>query len=346
MKTSSFDFLDYIFPIMSEYTQIERILRIIQILSSGSRLTTSALIRRFDDQVALRTLQRDLNKIASSGIPVRSRKTTANENEWYLDSSFRSFIPQTLGLNEYLAAHMLKENLKIFRNTEFSDEIDSLLQKIEQIVPEDVFLETEESDPENLFENYTAGLFDYSGYDETISRIIHGILHQRKCFVSYRSAYETVNKNFYAEPRRIVYFRGGLYVIIYIRRFEKFRLLAIQRIKHFEVLEEVHPEEPRFDPALFWKNKFGLFSADSCHVKIEFSTSARMHIEGRHWHPSQSFSEGKKGSLILEMDVGLSPELTSWIFSWNEYAKVLEPPELIEKISKKIDKLRKIYPTT
>jgi len=71
-----------------------------------------------------------------------------------------------------------------------------------------------------------------------------------------------------------------------------------------------------------------------------------MHIEGRHWHPSQVFSEGKKGSLILEMDVGLSPELTSWIFSWNEYAKVLEPPLLIEKISKKIDKLRKLYPTT
>ncbi len=331
---------------MSEYTQIERILRIIQILSSGTCLTTASLVRRFDERVPIRTLQRDLNKIASSGIPVRSRKTRSNENEWYLDSDFRSFIPQTLGLNEYLAAHMLKENLKIFRNTEFSDEIDSLLEKIEQIVPEDVFLETEESDPENLFENYTAGLFDYSGYDETISQIINGILHQRKCLVSYYSVYEDVTKNFYVEPRRMVYFRGGLYVIIYIRRFEKFRMLAIQRIKHFEVLDEGHPDKPNFDPALFWKNKFGLFSADPHHVNIEFSASARMHIEGRHWHPSQTFSEGKKGSLILGMDVGLSPELTSWIFSWNEYAIVLEPPELIDRISQKIKKLSKLYPAT
>ncbi len=328
---------------MAEFPQIERILKIIQILSAGTRLTTVALLKRFDDQVSLRTLQRDLNKIATSGIPVRSRKTRSNENEWFLDSEFRSFIPQTLGLNEYLAAFMLKENLKIFRNTEFSDEVDSLLTKIEQIVPEDVFLETEDSDPENLFENYTAGLFDYSGYDEVISRIIDGILHQKKCLVSYYSVYEDVTKNFYVEPRRIVYFRGGLYVIIYIRRFDKFRMLAIQRIKHFEVLEEVHPEEPRFDPTLFWKNKFGLFSADACHVKIEFSSSARMHIEGRHWHPSQSFTEGKKGSLILEMNVGLSPELVSWIFSWNEYALVMEPPELIEKVSRKIDKLNKLY---
>jgi len=331
---------------MSEIPQIERILRIIQILSAGTRITTAALVKRFDGQVSLRTLQRDLNKISTSGIPVRSRKTKSNENEWYLDSNFRSFIPQTLGLNEYLAAYMLKENLKIFRNTEFSDEVDSLLSKIEQIVPEEIFLETEDSDPEHLLENYTAGLFDYSGYDEIITRIIDGILQKRKCLVSYFSVYEDVTKNFYVEPRRMVYFRGGLYVIVFIRRFEKFRMLAIQRIKHFDVLEERFADEPIFDPSLFWKNRFGIFEADTCHVKIEFASSARMHIEGRHWHPSQSFSEGSKGSLILEMDVGLSPELVSWIFSWNEYAIVLEPPELIEKITQKINKLKTTYQTS
>ncbi len=331
---------------MSEYTQIERILRIIQILSSGSRLTTSALMRRFDDQVALRTLQRDLNKIASSGIPVRSRKTTANENEWYLDSSFRSFIPQTLGLNEYLAAHMLKENLKIFRNTEFSGEIDSLLEKIEQIVPEHVFLETDDSNPEDLFENYTAGLFDYSGYDEIINNIIQAIIHTRKSFVSYFNAYEKKSKNFYVEPRRIVYFKGGLYVIVYVRRFDNFRLLALQRIRKFNTLEETFDPEPVFDAELFWKRKFGLFSADEQAVKLRFSPDVRMHIEGRHWHTSQSFSDAEDGSLILELTVGLSPELESWIFSWNEYVEVLAPESLRSIMAEKVKKLEKLYPAT
>ncbi len=331
---------------MAEFPQIERILKIIQILSSGTRLTTAALVRRFDSQVSLRTLQRDLNRITQAGIPVRSRKTRANENEWFLDSSFRSFIPQTLGLNEYLAAHMLKENLKIFRNTEFSNEIDTLLLKIEQIVPEHIFLETEDLAPDDLYENYTSGLYDYTGFDGIITSIIDGILQKRKCLVSYQSPYDKITKNFYLEPKRIVYFRGGLYVIVYIRKYDKFRLLAVQRIKHFEVLDETHPEEPEFDPKRFWNNKFGVFSAESQKVRIEFSASARMHIEGRHWHPSQSFEEGKKESLILQMEVGLSPELTSWIFSWNEYAKVLEPPELIDKISKKIKKLQKLYPAT
>jgi len=331
---------------MSEVRQIERVLKIISILSSGSRLTTAALSRRFDNLVSLRTLQRDLNRIVEAGIPIRSRKTTANENEWFLDHHFKSFIPQTLGLNEYLAAHMLKENLKIFRNTDFSDEIDSLLEKIEQIVPEHVFLETEEVAPEDLYENYTAGLFDYSGYDEVITQIINAIMQKKKCFVSYFNAYQGEIKNFYIEPRRIVYFKGGLYVVVYIRRFEKFRLLAIQRIKKFKQLDEIHPDEPLFDPELYWKKKFGLFSGDAQAVKISFSGDVRMHIEGRHWHASQVFSEGKDGTLIVELQVGLSPELVSWIFSWNEYAEVLEPQELKEMMVKKVTLLKKIYPAT
>ena len=318
----------------------------ISIFSAGSRLTTSALSQRFDNLVSLRTLQRDLNRIVEAGIPLRSRKTTANENEWYLDSNFRTFIPQTLGLNEYLAAHMLKENLKVFRNTEFSGEIDSLLEKIDQIVPANVFLETEDVAPEDLYENYTAGLFDYTGYDEIITSIINAIMQKRKCFVSYFNAYRKETKNFYIEPRRIVYFKGGLYVVVYIRRFEKFRLLAIQRIKKFNPLDDTHPEEPHFDPALYWKKKFGLFSADAQPVKISFSSDVRMHIEGRHWHTSQVFSEGEDGRLNLELQVGLSPELVSWIFSWNEYAAVLEPIELKEMMAKKVNLLKKIYPTT
>jgi len=331
---------------MAEFPQIERILKIIQILSSGARLTTSALLQRFDNQVSLRTLQRDLNRIGLAGIPITSRKIAANENEWFLDSHFRSFIPQTLGLNEYLAAHMLKENLKIFRNTEFSNEIDSLFEKIEQLVPDNVFQETDDAGLEDLFGNYTAGLFDYSGYDEIINTIIEGITLKQKCFVSYYNAYEKTRKNFYVEPHRIIYFNGGLYVIGYLRRLKTFRLLAIQRIQKFKLMDETYPDEPQFVPALFWKGKFGLFSGEPENIKLRFSEQVRIHIEGRHWHSSQAYHDEEDGSLILELKVGLSPELISWIFNWNEYVEVLAPEKLRSIMIKKLKKLNKIYPTT
>lgn len=328
---------------MNDIPQIERILRIILILSAGSRLTTKQLLSRFENDVSLRTLQRDFQRIQAAGLPLKSKKTNANENEWYLDSDFRSFMPRTLGLNEYVASHMLRENLKVFRNTNFSHEIDSLIKKIEQIVPESVFMETEDIDPEQLYENYSAGIFDYSSYGEKIEDLIQAILHRRQCFVGYYNANEDVLKRFYIEPHRLVYYSGSLYVIGFIRRFENFVLLAVQRIKKLKVQADVFPETPQFDPQKFWKGKFGLFSSDPVPVDLKFNKSIRYHIEGRLWHPSQTMKSDPDGNLILNMEVGITPELISWILGWSSYVEVLTPTELINEIIKRIKAMQRIY---
>ena len=93
---------------MGEFSQIQRLLRILQILSSGRKVTTTELLRRFQGGVSLRTLQRDLLALSEAGIPLVSEKTMANENAWSLMSQFRSFIQLPLETNEYLAAHILK----------------------------------------------------------------------------------------------------------------------------------------------------------------------------------------------------------------------------------------------
>jgi predicted DNA-binding transcriptional regulator YafY len=81
---------------MGEFSQIQRLLRILQILSSGRKVTTTELLHRFDGKVSLRTLQRDLLALSEAGIPLISEKTMANENAWTLMSRFRSFIPMPL----------------------------------------------------------------------------------------------------------------------------------------------------------------------------------------------------------------------------------------------------------
>jgi predicted DNA-binding transcriptional regulator YafY len=328
---------------MSDQTQIERILRIIQILSSGTFITTNELMTRFEGTISRRTLQRDFNSIQSAGIPLQSRKTRANENEWYLEAPFRSFYPRTLGLNEYLASYILRENLKVFRNTTLSNQIDSLLEKIEQIVPDDVFLKTEEIDPNQLYENYSAGMYDYSKLNGIIEDLISAILERKSCLISYYNADEDKEKDFKYEPHRLVYYSGGLYVIGYIRRFDNFLLLAIQRIQKLKILEERFPDNPRFNAQKFWEGKFGLFSAEVNQVKLKFEKSIKHHIEGRVWHPSQKIETNEKGDLLLEMAVGLTPELISWILGWSSYVQVIAPQELQDVVVERIQAMQKVY---
>ena len=317
---------------MGEFSQIQRLLRILQILSSGRKVTTTELLHRFDGRVSLRTLQRDLLALSEAGIPLISEKTMANENAWTLMSRFRSFIPMPLETNEYLAAHILKANLKIFQKTPFEKEIQSLIDKIDQIVPEEVFLETESGKAQDLFENYSTGSFDYSPHGETINSLISAILHRNNCKVTYHNPYSGIEKSYPIEPEKLVYYNGGLYLIAYLRKYEKFRLLAIQRIKKLDLKEDWFPKDHHFDPDLFWKNKFGLFSADPVDVKLQFSKEIRHHIEGRSWHHSQEIEIDKDGDIILSMEVGLSPELISWIMGWSNHIHVLSPAELIDII--------------
>ena len=328
---------------MGEFSQIQRLLRITQILSSGRKVTTTQLLQRFDGDVSLRTLQRDLLALSEAGIPLVSEKTMANENAWSLMSQFRSFIPLPLETNEYLAAHILKANLKVFQKTPFGYEIKSLIKKIDQIVPEEVFLETDYDKADKLFENYTAGTFDYAPHGKTINNLISAILHNNMCEVTYYNPYKGEQKKYPIEPEKLVYYNGGLYIIAYLRKYKKFRLLAIQRIKKLALKGEKYPKDHNFDPELFWKNKFGLFSADQADVKLKFSKEISHHIEGRVWHNSQEFNKMKNGNLVLSMKVGLSPELISWILGWHRNVKVLKPEALVNEIKKNAEEINNLY---
>lgn len=328
---------------MGELSQIQRLLRILQILSSGRKITTKQLRNRFDDAVSLRTLQRDLLALSEAGIPLVTEKTMANENAWSLMSRFRSFIPMPLETNEYLAAHILKANLKIFHKTPFEKEIQSLIDKIDQIVPEGVFLETNTTKAENIFENYSAGLFDYSPHGETINNLISTIIHRTKCKVTYYNPYEQKEKSFHIEPEKMVHYNGGLYVIVYVRHYKSFIMLAIQRIRKLELLDKSFPKDHPFNEKEYWEGKFGLFPGEQVEIKLRFDKGIRHHIQGRKWHSSQTVEVDKKGNLILKMKVAVTPELITWILGWRMYVKVLEPQELVNEIKRNIEGIKQLY---
>ena len=328
---------------MPENSQIHRLLRILQILSLGQKLSTSSLLDKFENKISRRTLQRDFIALSEAGIPIYSEKLQGNENIWYLDTRFKNFIPIPIGINEYLAAHTLKENLKIFRNTALEEDITSLFSKIEQIVPSNVFLDSRKGLAESYFEQYSAGLFDYRPYNEIIESIIKAIIERKICKVSYFKPSSDSIKSYNIEPVKIVNYNGGLYTIAFIQRHHSYIMLAVQRIQSITILDKPQGQNHTFNEDEFWQGKFGLFPGEQKEVKLQFSKSIKHHLEGRLWHASQSFNHEDDGSLILTMNVGLSPELITWVSGWQEEVKVLKPLKLRKLIIDHLEKTIKLY---
>ena len=323
-------------PLMSELSQIQRMIKILQILSIGRKVTTKELRRRFDETVSLRTLQRDMLALSDSGVPLVSEKLTANENTWYLMDHFKQFIPIPLEINEYLAMEMLKANLSILKNTSIENDVEKLTKKIEQILPDELFLQATTAKFSNLLTNYSMGQYDYSGKNDIINKLIEAITKRRKCLVTYDSANTQKENKFYIEPEKLLSYHSGLYLIFYVRTQNEFWLLAVHRILDMEVFDDVFPNDHPFDEEEFVKNRFGLFSGKPENIKLKFDKSIRHYIEHNHWHATQKLSNDKKGNLILEMETAVTPELISWILGWNKNVLVMKPKGLIEEIRKNL----------
>ena len=323
-------------PLMSELSQIQRMIKILQILSIGRKVTTKELRRRFDETVSLRTLQRDMLALSDSGVPLVNEKLTANENTWYLMDHFKQFIPIPLEMNEYLAMEMLKTNLSILKNTSIESDVENLTKKIEQILPDELFLQATTGKFSNLLTNYSIGQYDYSGKNDIINKLIEAITKRRKCLVTYDSANTQKENKFYIEPEKLLSYHSGLYLIFYVRTQNEFWLLAVHRILDLEVFDDVFPNDHPFNEEEFVKNRFGLFSGKPEKIKLKFDKSIRHYIEHNHWHATQKFSNDKKGNLILEMETAVTPELISWILGWNMNVQVMKPKGLIEEIRKNL----------
>ena len=321
---------------MSELSQIQRMIKILQILSIGRKVTTKELRRRFDETVSLRTLQRDMLALSDSGVPLVNEKLTANENTWYLMDHFKQFIPIPLEMNEYLAMEMLKTNLSILKNTSIESDVENLTKKIEQILPDELFLQATTGKFSNLLTNYSMGQYDYSGKNDIINKLIEAITKRRKCLVTYDSASTQKENKFYIEPEKLLSYHSGLYLIFYVRTQNEFWLLAVHRILDLEVFDDVFPNDHPFDEEEFVKNRFGLFSGKPEKIKLKFDKSIRHYIEHNHWHATQKFSNDKKGNLILEMETAATPELISWILGWNKNVQVMKPKGLVEEIRKNL----------
>ena len=327
---------------MNDISPIQRLIKILQILSSGKRITTKSLQHRFGGNISRRTIQRDLLTLSGAGIPLQYEKIKANENSWWLDRQFRSFFPLPLGMNEYIAIYIIRETLKVFKNTSIEKDANSLFQKIDQLVPNDIFFDFD-NDITPLFEDFTVGIYDYSDANEIINDLTEAILQRRKCLTAYYNPYESVEKKFKIEPLRFIYYRGGLYVLVYSRKFDNYLILAIQRIKELKILTEKYPEDHVLDIKEFRSKRFGLFSGKAVQVKLRFSKGVRHQIEGRNWHSSQSFKNKQNGDLILTMNVGITPELISWILGWRHYVKVLKPAKLVKELILNIQQMANNY---
>ena len=75
---------------------------------------------------------------------------------------------------------------------------------------------------------------------------------------------------------------------------------------------------------------------------MRFTGVAARLVGERVWHASQKVTPDKRG-LMLEMRVGLSPDLRHWILGWGAEAEVIEPADLRRDVAGAAAEAARVY---
>ena len=122
------------------------------------------------------------------------------------------------------------------------------------------------------------------------------------------------------------------------------RTFALARISKPKNLKRrfVRPKDFSLDTLL--GDSFSVFeSKNTQRVRILLDPIAAALAGERRWHASQKITPRKDGSAELSLNVGLAPDLESWILAWGPRAEVLAPAALRRSIGASLKKAAMQY---
>ncbi|MCK5202567.1 MAG: WYL domain-containing protein, partial [Desulfobacterales bacterium] len=146
-------------------------------------------------------------------------------------------------------------------------------------------------------------------------------------------------KTFYIKPLKIFSHKDSVYVHAHLARPpgkpysepEYNPLLAIHRIKKVELSDRRYEFPKNYDFEKTFKQNFGVIKEDAFKVEVEFTGWAARYVAERIWSPDQKIQK-KNGNTKLTFSASSEPELVSWVLSFGDEAKLIQPPWVKEKL--------------
>lgn len=321
---------------MAENTKLQRSLRILWKLSRERDVTVNDLYDYFNGDISKRSIQRTLNDLSSSNIPIRSTSGAHNEYRYSLERAF-DHIPETLTADEMLAAVLLSQSAGIFEGTRIGENIHAVFAKLEQLLPGGALAVPSAFTGEQYVYTHQPGRTQSAGYADALQAVFSGIVSGRVCRVLYRE------KRYLFHPHALLLYGGALYVVGRQPRYGNMIYLAMSRMKGAELLDQTFVRDPDFNLHSFLAGNFGIWFEEPVDVRIRFDAAVRPSIEDRQWHGSQRIELLEDGSVLLSMKVGPSLELVAWILRWGAHAEVLEPASLRKEIRRTASAMAKLH---
>ena len=271
-----------------------------------------------------RSVYRDLEALQEAGFPIYN-----DGGRWFLTDSWRRRGGVPLGLSTVLALRCARSTLEVFAETPLFEGFEELLASLDALLTPEMRAFARQLD--DVFVGDPFGRPEYSHAAE-LDALRAAVAEGRSVKLRYRAqSGETTER--LVDPYQFWFHRSVLYLVGHCHLREQVRMFSMARVVDLSPTDQRFDPDPDFDFESFRRARFRTWAeGDPVTVRIQFAPEAANYVAERKWHSSQKLQEVGDGWIELEMETSGLTELTTWVLSFGERARVVEPKELVERV--------------
>ena len=308
--------------------------------SQGSSL--HELARELD--YSQKTIRRDLETLRSAGFPIEETTEAYGRKHWRLNGGPNKPPQITFNLEEVSALYLGRRFLEPLAGTLFWKGAEDAFRKVRALLGDNALRHLEKMAA--AWHQTTFGKSDYARQAELIDELMIAIEDEKVTLITYQSARATEPVTHEVYPYGLVSHRHALYLIAFDSELREIRNYKVNRIESALVKSLKQTVKPKdFDLDQYLENAFGIYVKEGPEqtARVRFSPTVARYVEEHEWHPSQSLTKNRDGSLTAEFRLRALEEFKSWIQSFGPHAVVLEPEELRDEIVQDLEKTLAAY---
>lgn len=298
-----------------------RLLSLILLLQS--RPTWKAAELADELSTSERTIHRYMMMLEEMGIPIYSER-----GPYGGFSLLRGYkLPPLIFTAEeatvlYMGANLIKE---VWGQT-YSDAVTSVTAKLDNVLPDDLRHEVAMARQSLVVSGLTAR--DYRPWEPIIHKLRACIAGRRCASIRYHS-FGLEQTERVVEPYALMLQWGLWYMAGFCRLRQDLRTFRVDRIEQVVPMQDGFVMPRDFDVREYMARVMHLEPTYRVHVHLAASVAAEVRERHGHW---MQITDHQDGTLTAQFGVATLEWTLGWVLGYGAKARVLGPPELIERI--------------
>lgn len=310
-------------------SQMDRLFKINARIQEGRYPDCPKLVKELE--VNRRTIMRDLGFLRDAlGAPLEYDKT---EKGYYFTEDFNLMPPLDLKNEDFLTLYFLQQCLAPYEETEIGQQMkQSFTRMFGMLTGTQTWKKWDAAVAFRGEPKSVAGGEELKTFEVLFAAI------QAKWAVEfeYHGRGKPVSDRI-VDPGLVVMRKGRWYLYATDRDSGELRTFSLGRIQNIKSTRKEFIR-PAIQPEKLFKHSFGIVVSEDepQEVLIEFNSQAADLIRETVWHPTQMLESLPNGGVRLSLWLNSFYEVKPWILSWGHYARVLQPPQLVEELQEVI----------